>query len=148
MTKHEYHIALVLLALITAGVLGYQALNPETRGSKSDCTLALYFSGPNGCNNSPAVESISAPVFTEKIEDYFSPRENNNLHTYNKNSLDSAYDIRPGKHKKEHPIPVNSGLNSGFDDNVKAPLPDLNDPLFLLSESHNEFLDSVFGSSP
>lgn len=86
MTKHEFHIALVLIALIAAGVLGYDFLNSNrySHTQAADCTLALYFSGPDGCQNRPAVRSIPGPVFVEKIESYFSREEINrrDLHMY------------------------------------------------------------------
>lgn len=77
MTRHEFHIALVLIALIAAGVLGYDFLNGKqySYSQSADCTLALYFSGPDGCQNRPAVRSISGPVFVNKIESYFSRDE-------------------------------------------------------------------------
>jgi hypothetical protein len=77
MTRNEFHIALVLIALIAAGVLGYDFLNSKqySYSQSADCTLALYFSGPDGCQNRPAVRSISGPVFVNKIEAYFSRDE-------------------------------------------------------------------------
>jgi len=146
MTRHEYHIALVLLALITAGVLGYQALNPKSHGANGDCTLALYFSGPHGCDNSPAVESISAPVFTEKIEDYFTPRTESDLYDFSKNTIDSARDKRPVDHTKERPASGSSGFGSRFNTTIDEPLLDQSHPSFLLTDSHKQFLESVFGN--
>ena len=146
MTRHEYHIALVLLALITAGVLGYQALNPKSHGANSDCTLALYFSGPYGCDNSPAVESISAPVFTEKIEDYFTPRGKSDLYDFSKNNIDLARDKRPSDYNKAHSVTGNSNLDSHSDTTFGEPLPDQSQSSFLLADSHKQFLESVFNS--
>ena len=145
MTRHEYHIALVLLALITAGVLGYQALNPKSHSANSDCTLALYFSGPHGCDNSPAVESISAPVFTEKIEDYFTPRKKNGAYSLSMNTIESAGENKQGNHIKEPDGPGNPGLDSRIDFTTEEPLADQSHPSFLLTDSHKQFLESVLG---
>jgi|GEM_PF-1672880 hypothetical protein len=76
MTKHEFHIALVLLALITAGVVGHQLLNTDTGKTRNDCTLALYFSSYDGCNSSEQIEVITSQKFKERIQTAFTPEKN------------------------------------------------------------------------
>ncbi|WP_340104131.1 hypothetical protein [Rhodohalobacter sp. 8-1] len=142
MTKHEYHIALVLLALITAGVLGYQMLNTETHRGNGDCTLALYFSGPNGCNNKPQVQSISGSAFAKRIEDYFSPEK--------RSHYDISMETSPFAQKKTSEGPIEnpkSKRSSEFDalpvikctDQHRA----LDDTTFLIFENHERYLRSV-----
>lgn len=148
MTKHEYHIALVLLLLITAGVLGYQALNGDKHRTKSDCTLALYFSGPYGCNNTPQVESISAPVFAKKIEEYFSPRQRGGLHDLDIDIVRIAHEKRPAAPVNASPInaspkPGSSVLSLQPDIPEAENNPDRNESSFLLSDSHQTFLKTV-----
>lgn len=151
MTKHEYHIALVLLALITAGVLGHQALNGDKHQTNSDCTLALYFSGPFGCDNTPRVESITAPVFTEKIEDYFSPGETDRLYDINMNVVRYVHDRKPDdlQTANEFSVPGTSQNDSEIDDTFEEDnYRDRNQQPFLLSDSHSDFLQSIFGDLP
>lgn len=76
MTVHEYHIALVLIALITAGVLGYHSLNADMNRSSQDCSWGLYFSDTDNCSDIIKTESISARAFTESVEIYSSPEKN------------------------------------------------------------------------
>jgi hypothetical protein len=73
MTKHEFHIALVLLALITAGVAGHYFLNSDSGKTRSDCTLALYFSSYDGCRSSEQIEVITPREFKERIQTAFTP---------------------------------------------------------------------------
>ena len=75
MTKHEFRMALLLLALFTAGTLGYQSLNADRGGHSADCTLAKYFSSFSGCNSSENIIQVSHSVFVNRIEDYFSNKK-------------------------------------------------------------------------
>ena len=50
MTKHEFHIALLLLALISAGVLGYQLANSGFDNRKDVWSNALLNSNPGNCD--------------------------------------------------------------------------------------------------
>lgn len=118
MTKHEFHIALVLIALIAAGVLGYDFLNTKkySHSQTADCTLALYFSGPDGCQNRPAVRSISGPVFVEKIESYFSRDEFNlrDIHMDIEMPLTNNTHLKPGDiNKRNKSLSPHDSLKAG-----------------------------------
>lgn len=120
MTRHEFHIALVLIALIAAGVLGYDFFNSKTysHSQSADCTLALYFSGPDGCQNRPAVRSISGPVFVNKIESYFSRDDlkQRDLHMY----VDKPPANKRQLGKEETDRNENNRISTLLPDSIKA----------------------------
>ena len=120
MTRSEFHIALVLIALIAAGVLGYDFLNSKqySYSQSADCTLALYFSGPDGCQNRPAVRSIPGPVFVNKIEAYFSRDElkKRDIHMY----VDKPPADKTSLGKDEMNKIENNRINTLLPDSIKA----------------------------
>lgn len=63
MTKHESHIALLLLALITVGVLCYQLANSGFDDRTDSWSYALLNSNPDHCNFNIEID-IRPPAFS------------------------------------------------------------------------------------
>ncbi len=73
MTKHDFNVAMVLLVLITAGTLGYQALNAESVNMSGNCTVALYFSSYDGCKSSDGIKIPPPAIMDERPFGNISP---------------------------------------------------------------------------
>lgn len=63
MTKHEFHIALLLLALITAGVLFYQLVNSGFDDRRDTWSYALLNSNSDHCDLVIEID-IRPPAFS------------------------------------------------------------------------------------
>lgn len=144
MTKHEYHIALVLIALVTAGVLGHHWLNADPYRASQDCTLALYFSGPDGCSNKPGTKPITSRQFTESIENYFTPDKNRPLDRdvdtvmmqYTHKGLPANPPAGPRLVNEPNPGSSIEGIWQQTEQFA-------GDSLFFISDSHSKFLNRV-----
>lgn len=131
MTKHEYHIALVLIALVTAGILGYHLLNGGSINDGPNCTLSTYISNGYNCGGQGG-GAVSQTEFIDGIEQSFSEsrislfdfRGRRRALSMNETEQDSTLD-------KESEHQPDTAINTGTE-------------RFLISESHLNFIRRLY----
>ena len=145
MTKHEYHIALVLIALISAGILGFHVLNGGSINDGPNCTLSTYISGGYDCGGQ-ANATISKKEFMTRIEDSFTEKNIPGFEfTERRPALTEA-----SFENSETILPDNSdSLSLAIEDPLEraAHLPgyiNQKSTGFLTSESHRTFIRRLF----
>lgn len=144
MTKHEFHIALLLLALIIAGVLGYQFANSGYNNKTDTWANALLNSNPDNRNFDIEME-IQPPVFEQHEAEQEASAGKNSPEERNPYLENSVF-----LNDEEGSLNVSAATPAKTDYHIKGSLSSGNSQAngsYLNSGAHQESISLILGGS-